>query len=401
METAMPTPSRETAERLDRTDPLAAVRTRYSLPEGVVYLDGNSLGALSVGVPAAVQTAVVENWGRHLINVWTDDGWWDAPLRVGDRVGRLLGARAGQTLVGDSTSVHLFNVLTAAARLRPDRRLLLVEEGGFPTNHYLATSVARILGLEVRRVSMPDMASTLRRLGERVAVATAGAVDFRTGELWDVRAVTDAAHDVGALVVWDLCHAVGALPLTLDADGVDFAVGCSYKFLSGGPGAPGFVYAARRHHGDIDQPLCGWHGHAEPFAMVPDYEPTTGIGRLRVGSPNILSMLALDAALDVFDDVEMAAVREKNVALGDFFIEAVDAHLAGRGFELVTPRRGDQRGSQVTLCHPEAERIMRALNKHGIIGDVRPPELLRFGFNSLYISYTDIFAVVEALRSCT
>ncbi|MEU8501951.1 kynureninase [Streptomyces lavendulae] len=397
----MPTPSRETAERLDRNDPLAAVRTRYSLPSGVVYLDGNSLGALSAGVSAAVQTAIVEKWGQHLIDVWTDDGWWQAPLRVGDRVGRLLGAQSGQTVVGDSTSVHLFNALTAAARLRPDRRLLLVEEGGFPTNNYLAASVARILGLEVRPVAMSDIASALRRLGERVAVVTAGAVDFRTGELWDVRAVTEAAHDVGALAVWDLCHAVGALPLTLDADGVDFAVGCSYKFLSGGPGAPGFVYAARRHHGDIDQPLCGWHGHAEPFAMVPDYKPVTGIGRLRVGSPSILSMLALDAALDVFDDVDMAAVREKNVALGRFFIEAVDAHLAGRGFELVTPRRGDQRGSQVTLCHPEAERIMRALHKQRIIGDLRPPGLLRFGFNSLYTSYTDIFAVVEALRSCT
>ncbi len=396
----MPGPSRDTAVRLDLADPLSALRRRFLLPEGLVYLDGNSLGALPTGVPAAVQTAVAENWGRHLIKVWTDDGWWDLPLKVGDRVGRLLGAAPGQTVVGDSTSVHLFNLLTAAARLRPGRRLILIEEGDFPTNHYMAASVARLLGLEVRPVPMRDMASALRTLGEQVAVVTSGVVDFRTGELWNVASVTRAVHDAGAVVVWDVSHAVGALELALDADGVDFAVGCSYKFLSGGPGAPGFGYAARRHHEDVDQPLCGWHGHAEPFGMVPGYTPVAGVGRLRVGSPNVLSMLSLDAALDVFDDVDMAAVRAKSLALGRFFVESIDTHLAGRGFELVTPRQDDRRASQVTLRHPEAERIMEDLNKRGIIGDVRPPALLRFGFNSLYISYADVFSVVEALRSC-
>jgi kynureninase len=396
----MPHPSRETARELDRADPLAGMRGRFALPDGLVYLDANSLGALSTGVPAAVHRAVVENWGQHLIKIWTDDGWWDMPQRVGDRVGRLLGAASGQTVVGDSTSVHLFNVLTAAARLRSGRQLILTEEGGFPTNHYLAASVARTLGLEVRRIPMPKMAAAVRTLGERVAVVTAGVVDFRTGELWDVSAITKAAHDTGAIAVWDVCHAVGALQLTLDADSVDFAVGCSYKFLSGGPGAPGFVYAARRHHDDIDQPLCGWHGHAEPFEMAADYAPATGIGRLRVGSPNMLSMLALNAALDVYDDVDMTAIRQKSVALGEFFVESIDAHLAGLGFKLVTPREGCRRGSQITLHHPDAERIMRALNKRGIVGDLRPPSLLRFGYNSLYISYSDIFSVVEAMRLC-
>jgi kynureninase len=392
-------PSREAAERLDASDPLAPVRGRFLLPDGTVYLDGNSLGALSDRVQERLRRAVTEQWGQHLVNAWFDDGWLAAPLRVGDRIGRLIGAAPGQTLVGDSASVHLFNVLAAAARLRPGRRLVLVDAEGFPTDRYLAASVARLLGMEAREVPMPELPDAIRRYGTDIAVITAGAVDFRTGELWDVPGLTAAAHGVGALVVWDVCHAAGAVPLALDADGVDFAVGCSYKFLSGGPGAPGFVYAAARHHAALDQPLTGWHGHARPFEMAREYQPADGIARLRIGSPGMLSLLAIDAALDVFDDVDMAQVRAKSLSLGGFFIACADEHLAGLGFEVVTPREPERRGSQVTLRHSDAEQLMEGLVKRGVIGDVRPPELLRFGFNALYVSHTDVFDAVAALRS--
>ncbi|MGW6556295.1 kynureninase [Streptomyces hydrogenans] len=389
--------SRATAERLDRADPLAPARERFELPAGVVYLDGNSLGAMPAGTPAALDRTVRRQWRDHLIKGWTDDGWLDAPMRVGDRVGRLIGAAPGQTVTGDSTSVQLFNALTTAARLRPDRRILLSDGDGFPTDRYLAASVARMLGLELRQVPMAELPAALDAYGDEVGVVLGSPVDFRTGETHDVADLTARAHRAGAVTVWDLCHAAGALPLALDADGVDLAVGCSYKYLSGGPGAPAYLYVARRHHAAADQPLTGWLGHAAPFAMTPDYRPADSMARFRIGAPHILSLSALDAALDVFDDVSVADIRAKNTGLGRFFIECFDARLAGLGFELVTPRDDARRGSQVTLSHPDAARLMDQLAARGVIGDVRPPTLLRFGFNSLYVSYTDIHDAVTVL----
>ncbi|MFG2905126.1 kynureninase [Kitasatospora sp. NPDC048286] len=391
----------EVAAQLDRDDPLAAARKAFLLPPDTVYLDGNSLGALPASVPERVRRVVAEQWGEHLIGGWYEDGWWDAPLRVGDRLGRLLGAAPGQTVAGDSTSVQLFNALTAAARLRPGRDILLMDDAGFPTDRYLAASVARMLGLELREAPVSGFEEALADCGERLAVVTASAVDFRTGELWDLARLTAATHREGGVVVWDVSHAVGAVPLAVDRDGVDFAVGCGYKFLSGGPGAPAFGYAARRHHDHLDQPLTGWNGHADPFAMTPDYRPAEGIARCRIGTPAILSLLALDAALDVFDGVDLRQLRRKSLSLSRFFIACVDEHLAGRGFELVTPRRDERRGSQLTLGHPEAARLMAALVERGITGDVRPPNLLRFGLNGLYVSHADVLTTVLALRSLT
>jgi kynureninase len=383
---------------LDESDPLAGSRKRFLLPDGVIYLDGNSLGALPAGVPGLLHTAVVDQWGDHLITAWNDDGWWTAPLRLGDRVGRLLGAAPGQTIVGDSTSVQLFNALAAGARLRPDRTVLLVEAGGFPTDRYLAASVGRLLGLEVHEVPMAGMAAAVREHGHRVAVVTPSAVDYRTGELWPLAELTAIAHEVHAVVVWDLCHAVGAMPVELDSDRVDIAVGCTYKFLSGGPGAPAFLYVAKRHQDAFDQPLRGWMGHAQPFETRPEYVPAQGIARARIGTPPMLSMLAVSAALDVFDDVDLAVVRAKSLSLGEFFIECADANLARLGFEVVTPRDPARRGSQITLRHPEARPMMAALIEHGVIGDVRPPDLLRFGLNALYVSHTEVLDAIEILR---
>ena len=387
------------AAALDAANPLRHCRDRFLLPEGKAYLDGNSLGALPAAVPAAVQDAVLRQWGSGLIGSWfaEDAAWWALPQRLGDRIGTLLGAAAGQTVVGDSTSVQIFNTLTAAARLRPDRPLLLTDAGHFPTDAYLADSVGEMLGLEVRRIAPDDLREALAGDGARTAVVAFPAVDFATGERWDVPGLTAAAHEAGALVVWDLCHAAGALELELDAWDVDFAVGCTYKYLSGGPGAPAFAYAARRHHETMRQPLTGWTGHADPFAMRGTYEPAEGIGRARIGTPTVLSMLALEAAIGAFDGVDMATLRAQSLSLTGFFIECCDALLGELGFEVVTPRETERRGGQVTLRHPDAATLVPAAAERGVIGDKREPDLLRYGFNALYNTHADALRAAGTL----
>jgi kynureninase len=393
------------AAGLDAADPLAPVRARFALPDGIIYLDGNSLGALPVPVTERLADAVTRQWGQDLVRGWNDDGWWAAPERIGDRIGALIGARPGQTVAGDSTSVQLFNALTAAVRLRDSQQpdapgrggVIVTDAGQFPTDGYVADSVGRLLGREVVRT--PDPYAALDR-GD-VAVLAWSTVDFRTGELWDTARLTAAAHDAGAVVVWDLCHAVGALPLHMDRDRVDLAVGCSYKYLSGGPGAPAFIYIAERHQPGLDQPLTGWNGHSRPFDMEPGYQAARGIARARIGTPPMLSMLALDAALDVFDGVDLAMVRAKSLRLGELFIAGADEVLAGLGFEVVTPRAPERRGSHVSLRHPDALPLMAALIEAGVIGDVRPPDLLRFGFNALYTSFGDLARALEILREVT
>jgi kynureninase len=379
------------ATELDAADPLAPLRERFVLPDGVIYLDGNSLGALSVPVAGRLADVVGRQWGEDLVRAWNDDGWWQAPERIGDRIGALIGAAPGQTVAGDSTSVQLFNMLSAAVRMRDG--VIVTDAGQFPTDGYLADSVGRLLGREVVRTSDPYAA--LARGG--VAVLAWSTVDFRSGELWDMAGLTAAAHEAGAVVVWDLCHAVGALPMRLDADGVDLAVGCTYKYLSGGPGSPAFSYVARRHQAGLDQPLTGWHGHSQPFAMETGYRGADGITRARIGTPPMLSLLALEAALDVFDNLDLHAVRAKSLKLGEFFMAGADTVLAGLGFEVITPRDPGRRGSHVTLRHPDALPVMAALIEAGVIGDVRPPDLLRFGFNALYNSFGDLARALEIL----
>ncbi|MEU2872337.1 aminotransferase class V-fold PLP-dependent enzyme [Streptomyces olivoreticuli] len=399
MSTTSPVPDALAARAasLDVADPLAAVRERFLLPEGVVYLDGNSLGALPAAVPPAMADAVHRQWGTDLIRSWNDNSWWDAPLRVGDAVGRLIGAAPGQTLAGDSTSVQLFNALSAAVRLRPGRPLLLTDPGHFPTDQYIADSVARLFGLEVRRVPPAGLPRFLAKEGERVAVAGYSPVDYRTGELYDMAATTQAVQGAGGLMLWDLCHAAGALPVGLDELGVDLAVGCGYKFLSGGPGAPAFLYVAERHQAAFDQPLTGWNGHVEPFGLSGDYAPAEGVGRGRIGTPPILSMLALEAALTAFDGVTMEQVRTKSLSLTSFFLDCADTLLDGLGFTAVTPRAPERRGSQVTLRHPDAYALVRALAARGVIGDMRAPDMLRFGVNALYITHEDVLSAIRQL----
>jgi kynureninase len=384
--------SREAALAADAADPLAFLAARFVKPEGVLYLDGNSLGALPVAVPDALAETASREWGRELIASWNANGWWTLPMRVGDRIGALVGAAPGQVACGDSTSVQLFQGLTALCRLNPGRRVLVTDGANFPTDQYLAESVAHLLGLELVRVPPPDVG---RVLSPDVAVVAFSALDYRTGELWDAPGITTAVHDAGALMLWDLAHVAGAAPFALDDVGADAAVGCSYKYLNGGPGAPAWLYLAARHQQRAELPLAGWQGHAEPFALEPSYRPAPGIERARIGTPPILSMRALDAALDVFDDTSIADLRAKSLALTDLVMTFADAHLPE--VEVATPR-DERRGSQVALRMPHAYEVCQALIARGVIGDFRAPDLLRLGFAPLYLSYTEVWDAMEILR---
>jgi kynureninase len=358
----------------------------------VVYLDGNSLGALPVGVAARLDEVVEQAWGVELVRSW--DSWWDVPLGVGERIAPLVGAAPGQVAAGDSTSVNLAKLLTAGLRLRPDRHVVVTEAGNFPTDLYMAAEVARTHGAELRFADPLDVEASL---GADVAVLMLTHVDYRSGRMHDLARLTAAAHRAGALVLWDLAHSAGAVPVELDAAGADLAVGCGYKYLNGGPGAPAWLYVASRHQDALDQPLPGWHGHARPFSLETAYDPAPGIRRALTGTPPILSMMALEAALGAFDGVAMAELRAKSLALTDAFISLVDDRLDGLGFTVVTPRRHEARGSQVSLSHENAYPIVKALIARGVIGDFREPDLLRFGFAPLYVGFADVWDAVDHL----
>lgn len=389
----MPEPTRAAAEQADQADPLAAVRDQFVLPDKVIYLDGNSLGAMPASVPPAMEDALSRQWGTDLIRSWNGNGWWTLPGRVGDRIGRLVGAAPGQVMCGDSTSVQVFQALVALARRVPDRPTLITDSGGFPTDQYLAESAARMLGMRLLRVSPAEL---LDVLDDDTAVVAIGAVDYRTGELWDAAGLTRAIHNAGALALWDLAHAVGVVPFDLDGIGADAAVGCSYKYLNGGPGAPAWIYLPRATQNSADLPLTGWQGHAAPFDLDDSFTAAAGIERTRIGSPQILSMLALEAALDVFDELSMADVRAKSLALTDLVIGYADAYLPD--VEVVTPREPDRRGGQVSLRHPHAYEVIQALIARGVIGDFRTPDVIRFGFGPLYLRFSDVWDAMAELR---
>ena len=385
-------PTRDDALTLDRDDPLAWSRERFHLPDGVVYLDGNSLGAQVRGVPAAADGVLVE-WRDDLIGGWFDDGWWELPLALGDRIGELLGAGPGQTVVCDTTTLNLYKVLNAALGLRPDRRVVLVEESSFPTDRYVVDSVAAREGREVRVIPTGD--SVAGSLDDDVAVAVLNHVDFRTAALVDMAATTEAVQKGGALVIWDVSHSAGVVPIDLERSGADFAIGCTYKYLNGGPGSPAFIYAADRHIDLVAQPVQGWLGHADPFEMSARFVPAPGVRRFLTGTPPIVSMRMLAAALDAYDGVTIDDIRAKSIALTDFFMEAVDEQCDG--YAIVTPRDGRFRGSQVSLRHPDARDLHERLVDRGLRGDHRNPGLLRFGFAPLYNTFTEVWDAVQIL----
>ncbi|WP_406862223.1 kynureninase [Streptomyces sp. HUAS MG47] len=377
---------RETARRLDSHDPLAKRRELFALDDAV-YLDGNSLGALPAHVPDRMADVITREWGRLRIRSWDESGWWTAPERIGDRIAPLVGAAPGQIVVGDSTSVNVFKAVVAAARLAgDDRDEILVDATTFPTDGYIAESAARMTG---RTLVPVDPAEVAAAAGPRTAAALVNHVDFRTGRLHDLPGITAALRAAGALAVWDLCHSAGALPVGLDAHGVDLAVGCTYKYLNGGPGSPAYLYVAERHQAAFDSPLPGWNSHADPFAMTPGYAAADGAVRGRVGTPDILSMLALEAALDVWDGVAIEDVRAKSLALTDFFLECVRAYVPTGAVESLTPEAHEERGSQVALRCEAAPAVMAELIARGVVGDLRRPDVLRFGFTPLYVGFAD------------
>jgi kynureninase len=391
-----PDARRDAARLLDAVDPLAPARELFVLPEGVRYLDGNSLGAMPRAVPPAIEDALRRQWASDLIRSWNDNDWWGLPSRVGDRIGALIGAAPGQVMCGDSTSVQLFQTLMAACRLRPGRSVILTDGTSFPTDQYLADSVGRLLGLRVVRVRPSELA---QHLDDETAVVSLNLVDYRSGELRDAGRITSQVHAAGALMLWDVCHAAGILPVHLDEVGADLAVGCGYKYLSGGPGAPAFVYVASRLIAEVDLPLTGWHGHRDPFGLDERYAPAESIERTRIGTPPLLSMLSLNAALDVFDSVSIDAIRTKSLLLTDRVIAFADEHLVPFDVDVVTPREQDRRGSQVSLRMPSAHAVCQALIERGVIGDFRAPDVLRLGFNPLYLSHSDVCEALLEVQS--
>jgi kynureninase len=379
----------------DLGDPLAAARTHFVLPEGLIYLDGNSLGALQPVVAARLRDVVEHEWGAGLIRSWNDAGWVELPRRIAGRLAPLLGADRSELAVTDSTSANLFKALAAARRLRPDRHVLLTDDANFPTDVYVARGLASLTGdLEVRVVHTDEVAS---HLDAEVAVLTLTHVDYRTGRLHDPVDLTAAAHAVGAVTVWDLSHSTGALDVDLHRWDADLAVGCTYKYLNGGPGSPAYLYVAERWHEQIGTPVQGWFGHAQPFAFSLGYQPARGAERFHDGTPPVLSMAALEAALEVWDGIDRAEVAAKAAALTERFIALVGERCDDT-VEVVTPRDPARRGAQVSLRHEHADALTQALIARGVIGDHRPPDLARFGFAPLYVRHVDVWDAVEHLR---
>jgi kynureninase len=388
----------QTCRDMDAADPLARSRDGFVLPEGIVYLDGNSLGALPRQAEERVRTVITRQWGQDLIKSWNVHDWIGVPARLGGKIARLIGAKPSEVLVADSTSLNVFKALHAALCLRPGRRVILSDDGNFPTDLYMAQGLIEQLSDSHRlEIVAPDEIAA--SLTEDVAVLMLTEVDYRTGRLHDMKALTKLAHDKGALAFWDLAHSAGAFPVDLNGCGADFAVGCGYKYLNGGPGAPAFIYVAERWQGSAEQPLFGWMGHDAPFAFDLDYRPKPGIARFLVGTPPILSLTALEAGLDLFADVELGALRRKSGALGDLFIALVAQELAGSGLTLASPALAAERGSQVSYRHPEGYPIMQALISRGVIGDFRAPDILRFGFAPLYVSFSDVWNAVAHLKA--
>ena len=382
--------TRDDLAALDQRDPLRIYRERSELPEGIIYLDGNSLGPLPKGVKARMREVVETQWGHDLIAGWNLHDWVNLPGRVGAKIAQLVGAESDEVIATDSTSINLFKLLAGAVLLRPERRVIVSDSDNFPTDLYMAQGVNELFGgrYELRFVKHNQVPAAI---DEDAAVVLLTHVDYRTGARYDMPAITSLAHRHGALMLWDLAHSAGALSVDLNGCDADLAVGCGYKYLNGGPGAPAFLFIARRLQAHLQPLLSGWFGHAAPFDFSADYAPAIGIRRMLCGTPPILSLAALDAALDVFADIDLQQIQDKSVMLTQSFIALVEAHCAGFGLELATPRKPAERGSQVCLTHSEGYAIVQALIARGVIGDFRAPNIVRFGFAPLYLRHQDVW----------
>jgi kynureninase len=386
----------EDLKTLDAQDPLAWTKEEFHLPEGMIYLDGNSLGALPKKAVALVAETVTDQWGNGLVSSWNDAGWFNKPLKLGDRIAPLIGAGKGTVAVTDSISVNLFKLVCAALALRPEQTEIISDISNFPSDLYVLDGISRLFPNIIVKLIGRD--GTLEQLlGDQTAVVVLTAVDFRTGATLDMASITRTVQGAGALMLWDLAHSAGATVVALDSINADMAVGCTYKYLNAGPGAPSFLYLAERHHASARTPIAGWFGHADPFAFSPDYVPSTGISQFLCGTPPVLSYAPLEASLDIWEKVDMADVRAKSLRMTSLFMELIDALNPQYGFEIVTPREVDRRGSQVSMKHPKGLSIMRALIAHRVVGDFRAPDILRFGITPLTLSFADVHKAVQIL----
>jgi kynureninase len=398
------------AEQLDADDPLASLRSRFEIPDqSVVYLDGNSLGRLPAATPGRVADVLHQQWGDRLIRSW-DDGWMDLPVQVGDRLGAaLLGARPGETLVCDNVTVNAVKALHAAMDLRPDRSTIVVHRGEFPTDRYVASEVARQRGGDLRWLGPLDPGATQTDpvtagevaavLHDQVAVVLLSVIDYRSAAIADVASITRAVHDAGAVIVWDCSHAAGSIPLDLPGNDADLAIGCSYKYLNGGPGAPGWIWANGEHHDALRNPIPGWMGHADVFAMGPVYTPAAGIRRFMTGTPSAVALAAVDCGVELLAEAGMRAVRAKAMALTSYAVDLADSWLTPYGVSLASPREAARRGAHVTLRHPDAEALVQALSDRGVIPDFRHPDGIRLGLAPLTTRFTDVFDGLASLRT--
>ncbi|WP_241073179.1 kynureninase [Achromobacter insuavis] len=394
--------TRESCVAADRQDPLAPLKARFDLPPGVLYMDGNSLGVMPRAAAARAAEVITQEWGTGLIRSWNTAGWFELPSRLGDKLAGLLGAKEGELVITDTTSLNIFKALAASLRIQqkrqPKRRVILSERDNFPTDLYMIQGMIDLLqqGYEMRLID--DELPLERALDDDVAVVLLSHVNYRSGQMHDMAAVTRQAHERGALIIWDLAHAAGAVPVDLNGADADYAVGCTYKYLNGGPGSPAFIWVAPRHIPDFWQPLSGWWGHQRPFDMTVAYEPAGGIRRYLCGTQPIVSLAMVECGLDVAREADMAEVRKKSLALADLFIALIEERCAGHPLTLVTPRDHAERGSHVSLRHPNGYEVMQALIARGLIGDYREPEVLRFGLTPLYFGYADVWDAVEILK---
>src|ERR1700761_7019028 len=390
--------TREACVARDHGDPLRAFRDRFTLPDGLIYLDGNSLGPIPRAAPDLLNRTIVSEWGHDLIGSWNSAGWFEMPVRLGDRIGKILGADAGQTVVTDTTSINLFKALHAAIALRPDRNVVIAEANSFPTDLYIIEGVINSAGRPMQRRLIGADGTLDALLDQRVAVVVLSHVDYRTGAIHDMEAVTKKIHEAGALVIWDVCHSAGVIELAFDKHAVDFMVGCTYKYLNGGPGSPAFIAVAKQHQAEARHPLSGWWGHAAPFAFERDFAPDAGIKRFLCGTPPIISLRGVDVALDALEGVELAAIRQKSLSLTDLFIARIEALLPE--LEIVSPHNAKLRGSQVSIAFDQGYAVVQAMIARGVIGDFRAPDIMRFGFAPLYIRYADVWDAAEILAEC-
>lgn len=393
----LPAITRQQLGERDDADPLAGLRSAFALPDDLIYLGGHSLGPPPRDAADRLDRTARREWGQDLIRSWTAHDWIGLPLTAGDKIAPMIGAEPGEVAVADSTSINLFKLLAAALRLNPERRVVLTEAENFPTDLYIAQGLIE-LGGGRHELRYAEADAIVDAIDDEVAVVMLTQVDYKTGRMHDLAALTRAAQAAGALMLWDLSHSAGVIPVDLGAAGADFAIGCGYKYLNGGPGAPAFLFAARRLHERFRQPLSGWMGHAAPFDFRREYRPAPGILRALCGTPPVLSIAALDSALDVVLRAGVGRLRRKSLALTGTFMTLIEQECPGFGFEIVTPREDDRRGSQVSLRHDNGYEIMQALIARGVVGDFRTPDILRFGFAPLYLRFADVWDAAAALR---